>query len=152
MNCRNTILFENFRALKRRGIASWTVYDDVCISLLFIIINICTPPDYITIHRQIQYALHCLISIIFLITLIMYVHAQIFCNTRKSVLLTAETLSREITITFSPDQQAKLTALASTIKNKKLQVISCIIIWQSISFQNQLSIEFSQVLFYCYAT
>ncbi|KAL0883307.1 hypothetical protein ABMA27_016718 [Loxostege sticticalis] len=45
----------------------------------------------------------------------------IFCNTRKSVLLTAETLSREITITFSPEQKVKLTALASTIKNKKLQ-------------------------------
>ncbi|XP_063825930.1 probable ATP-dependent DNA helicase HFM1 [Ostrinia nubilalis] len=46
---------------------------------------------------------------------------QIFCNTRKSVLLTAETLSKEITITFSPEQKAKLTALASTIKTKKLQ-------------------------------
>ncbi|XP_028173539.1 probable ATP-dependent DNA helicase HFM1 [Ostrinia furnacalis] len=45
----------------------------------------------------------------------------IFCNTRKSVLLTAETLSKEITITFSLEQKAKLTALASTIKTKKLQ-------------------------------
>ncbi|CAG9786613.1 unnamed protein product [Diatraea saccharalis] len=48
---------------------------------------------------------------------------EIFCNTRKSVLLTAETLSREITITFNPEQKAKLTALASTIKNKKLQAL-----------------------------
>lgn len=47
---------------------------------------------------------------------------QIFCNTRKSVTLTAETLSRELTINFNAEQKAKLTALASTIKNKKLQV------------------------------
>ncbi|KAL4707758.1 hypothetical protein ACJJTC_001704 [Scirpophaga incertulas] len=47
----------------------------------------------------------------------------IFCNTRKSVTLTAETLSREITIIFSPEQKAKLTTLASTIKNKKLQML-----------------------------
>ncbi|XP_052747667.1 probable ATP-dependent DNA helicase HFM1 [Galleria mellonella] len=45
----------------------------------------------------------------------------IFCNTRKSVILTAETLSREITINFNSEQKAKLMALASTIKNKKLQ-------------------------------
>ncbi|CAK1580092.1 unnamed protein product [Parnassius mnemosyne] len=45
----------------------------------------------------------------------------IFCNTRKSVLLTAETLSKEITINFSPEQKAKLVALASVIKNKKVQ-------------------------------
>ncbi|XP_075977945.1 uncharacterized protein LOC142977749 [Anticarsia gemmatalis] len=45
----------------------------------------------------------------------------IFCNTRKSVILTAETLSRELTINFNAEQKAKLTALASTIKNKKLQ-------------------------------
>ncbi|XP_063363913.1 probable ATP-dependent DNA helicase HFM1 [Cydia amplana] len=46
----------------------------------------------------------------------------IFCNTRKSVALTAEALSREVTVSFSPEQKAKLTALASTLKNKKLQV------------------------------
>ncbi|XP_026734424.1 probable ATP-dependent DNA helicase HFM1 [Trichoplusia ni] len=46
----------------------------------------------------------------------------IFCNTRKSVILTAETLSRELTISFNEEQRAKLTALASSIKNKKLQV------------------------------
>ncbi|XP_049873449.1 probable ATP-dependent DNA helicase HFM1 [Pectinophora gossypiella] len=47
----------------------------------------------------------------------------IFCNTRKSVALTADTLSRELTINFTPEQKAKLTALASTIKNKKLQAL-----------------------------
>ncbi|XP_047029977.1 probable ATP-dependent DNA helicase HFM1 [Helicoverpa zea] len=47
----------------------------------------------------------------------------IFCNTRKSVILTAETLSRELTISFNAEQKAKLTALASTIKNKKLQAL-----------------------------
>ncbi|XP_072948761.1 probable ATP-dependent DNA helicase HFM1 [Epargyreus clarus] len=47
----------------------------------------------------------------------------IFCNTRKSVALTAETLSREITVSFNPEQKAKLTALASTLKNKKLQTL-----------------------------
>ncbi|CAH1638108.1 unnamed protein product [Spodoptera littoralis] len=46
----------------------------------------------------------------------------IFCNTRKSVILTAETLSRELTVSFNAEQKAKLTALASTIKNKTLQV------------------------------
>ncbi|CAH2096376.1 unnamed protein product [Euphydryas editha] len=45
----------------------------------------------------------------------------IFCNTRKGVLLTAETLSKEITVSFSAEQRMKLTALASTIKNKKIQ-------------------------------
>ncbi|XP_059053609.1 probable ATP-dependent DNA helicase HFM1 [Achroia grisella] len=45
----------------------------------------------------------------------------IFCNTRKSVILTAETLSREITINFNQEQKDKLMTLASTIKNKKLQ-------------------------------
>ncbi|CAG4956316.1 unnamed protein product [Colias eurytheme] len=45
----------------------------------------------------------------------------IFCNTRKSVALTAETLSREITVGFSEEQKARLAALASTIKNKKFQ-------------------------------
>ncbi|XP_038210055.1 probable ATP-dependent DNA helicase HFM1 [Zerene cesonia] len=45
----------------------------------------------------------------------------IFCNTRKSVALTAETLSREITVGFSDEQKARLAALASTIKNKKFQ-------------------------------
>ncbi|CAH2048513.1 unnamed protein product, partial [Iphiclides podalirius] len=50
----------------------------------------------------------------------------IFCNTRKSVLLTAETLSREITINFSPEQRAKLVAVASVIKNKKVQsLVTC---------------------------
>ncbi|CAH0691742.1 unnamed protein product [Spodoptera exigua] len=47
----------------------------------------------------------------------------IFCNTRKSVILTAETLSRELTISFNAEQKAKLTALASTIKNKTLQAL-----------------------------
>ncbi|CAH0585842.1 unnamed protein product [Chrysodeixis includens] len=47
----------------------------------------------------------------------------IFCNTRKSVILTAETLSRELTISFNAEQRAKLTAVASTIKNKKLQAL-----------------------------
>ncbi|XP_073956521.1 uncharacterized protein [Choristoneura fumiferana] len=47
----------------------------------------------------------------------------IFCNTRKSVALTAETLSKEITVSFNPEQKAKLTALASTLKNKKLQML-----------------------------
>ncbi|XP_037294374.1 probable ATP-dependent DNA helicase HFM1 [Manduca sexta] len=46
---------------------------------------------------------------------------EIFCNTRKSVLLTAETLSKELTINFNPEQKARLVALASTMKNKKLQ-------------------------------
>ncbi|XP_048478525.1 probable ATP-dependent DNA helicase HFM1 [Plutella xylostella] len=46
---------------------------------------------------------------------------EIFCNTRKSVVMTAETLSRELTITFNPEQKAKLMQLASNIKNKKLQ-------------------------------
>ncbi|KAG7308813.1 hypothetical protein JYU34_006048 [Plutella xylostella] len=45
----------------------------------------------------------------------------IFCNTRKSVVMTAEALSRELTITFNPEQKAKLMQLASNIKNKKLQ-------------------------------
>ncbi|XP_045516918.1 probable ATP-dependent DNA helicase HFM1 [Pieris brassicae] len=45
----------------------------------------------------------------------------IFCNTRKSVALTAETLSREITVGFTNDQRARLAALASTIKTKKIQ-------------------------------
>ncbi|XP_026327613.1 probable ATP-dependent DNA helicase HFM1 [Hyposmocoma kahamanoa] len=45
----------------------------------------------------------------------------IFCNTRKSVLMTAETLSKEVTINFTPEQKSRLTAVASTIKNKKLQ-------------------------------
>ncbi|OWR41095.1 putative HFM1 protein [Danaus plexippus plexippus] len=45
----------------------------------------------------------------------------IFCNTRKSVMFTAETLSKEITVGFSPDQRAKLTTIASSIRNKKLQ-------------------------------
>lgn len=40
------------------------------------------------------------------------------------MILTAETLSRELTISFNEEQRAKLTALASTIKNKKLQVSS----------------------------
>ncbi|XP_063535997.1 probable ATP-dependent DNA helicase HFM1 [Cydia strobilella] len=48
----------------------------------------------------------------------------IFCNTRKSVALTAEALSREVTVSFSPEQKAKLTALASTLKNKKLQMLA----------------------------
>ncbi|CAH2234497.1 jg1639 [Pararge aegeria aegeria] len=45
----------------------------------------------------------------------------IFCNTRKGVVLTAETLSREITVTFNQEQKIKLDALASTLKNKKVQ-------------------------------
>ncbi|CAH0715691.1 unnamed protein product, partial [Brenthis ino] len=45
----------------------------------------------------------------------------IFCNTRKGVALTAEALSREITVSFNMEQKNKLTALASTIKNKKIQ-------------------------------
>ncbi|XP_047533405.1 probable ATP-dependent DNA helicase HFM1 [Vanessa atalanta] len=45
----------------------------------------------------------------------------IFCNTRKSVVLTAETLAKEITVSFSSEQKMKLTALASTIKTKKIQ-------------------------------
>ncbi|XP_045536662.1 ATP-dependent DNA helicase MER3 homolog [Papilio machaon] len=45
----------------------------------------------------------------------------IFCNTRKGVILTAEALSREITLRFSEEQKAKLTALASAIKTKKIQ-------------------------------
>nr|XP_034832239.1 probable ATP-dependent DNA helicase HFM1 [Maniola hyperantus] len=45
----------------------------------------------------------------------------IFCNTRKGVTLTAETLSREITINFNEEQKAALVALASTLKNKKIQ-------------------------------
>ncbi|KAI8436635.1 hypothetical protein MSG28_010133, partial [Choristoneura fumiferana] len=32
-----------------------------------------------------------------------------------------KTLSKEITVSFNPEQKAKLTALASTLKNKKLQ-------------------------------
>ncbi|KAJ0176747.1 hypothetical protein K1T71_007926 [Dendrolimus kikuchii] len=47
----------------------------------------------------------------------------IFCNTRKSVLLTAEMLSKELSINFDPQQKAKLMALASSIKNKKLQTL-----------------------------
>ncbi|KPJ20131.1 putative ATP-dependent DNA helicase HFM1 [Papilio machaon] len=47
---------------------------------------------------------------------------QIFCNTRKGVILTAEALSREITFRFSEEKKAKLTALASAIKTKKIQV------------------------------
>ncbi|XP_045772503.1 probable ATP-dependent DNA helicase HFM1 [Maniola jurtina] len=45
----------------------------------------------------------------------------IFCNTRKGVALTAETLSREMTISFNAEQKAELVALASTLKNKKVQ-------------------------------
>ncbi|KAJ8721970.1 hypothetical protein PYW08_004372 [Mythimna loreyi] len=47
----------------------------------------------------------------------------IFCNTRKSVVLTAETLSKELTISFNAEQKAKLTVVASSIKNKKLQAL-----------------------------
>ncbi|XP_041978892.1 probable ATP-dependent DNA helicase HFM1 [Aricia agestis] len=45
----------------------------------------------------------------------------IFCNTRKSVLLTAETLSKELTVSFSQEQKAKLMEIASRIKTKKIQ-------------------------------
>ncbi|XP_050351161.1 probable ATP-dependent DNA helicase HFM1 [Nymphalis io] len=45
----------------------------------------------------------------------------IFCNTRKSVVLTAETLAKEITVSFNTEQKMKLTSLASTIKTKKIQ-------------------------------
>ncbi|KAJ2948978.1 hypothetical protein O0L34_g5918 [Tuta absoluta] len=47
----------------------------------------------------------------------------IFCNTRKSVAMTAEMLSKELTVSFTPEQQARLSAVASTIKNKKLQAL-----------------------------
>ncbi|VVD04691.1 unnamed protein product, partial [Leptidea sinapis] len=47
----------------------------------------------------------------------------IFCNTRKGVMLTADTLSREITVGFSEDQSARLHALAATIKTKKIQTL-----------------------------
>lgn len=39
-------------------------------------------------------------------------------------MLTAETLSREITVSFNTEQKNKLMALASTIKTKKIQVIT----------------------------
>ncbi|KPI97677.1 putative ATP-dependent DNA helicase HFM1 [Papilio xuthus] len=47
----------------------------------------------------------------------------IFCNNRKGVILTAGALSREITFRFSEEQKAKLTALASAIKTKKIQTL-----------------------------
>ncbi|XP_068633518.1 probable ATP-dependent DNA helicase HFM1 [Battus philenor] len=45
----------------------------------------------------------------------------IFCNSRRSVILAAEILSRKITFNYTNEQKEKLGTVASTIKNKKIQ-------------------------------
>ncbi|XP_077288103.1 uncharacterized protein LOC143912681 [Arctopsyche grandis] len=48
----------------------------------------------------------------------------IFCNTRKSVMLTAETLSKELLFHFTNGQATKFTEMAARLSEKKLQKLA----------------------------
>lgn len=47
----------------------------------------------------------------------------IFCSTRKGVEIAAETLHKDLSITFTEEQKAAIAAVAGQIQQKKLQIL-----------------------------